>query len=207
MGTDFVTQLTPIGKTRTRVCLNEEQTLVLSNREIVQYGIREGEELPQETKAALEKTLYQKAIRKCGELLEGMSYTEKGLTDRLIRAGYPEQTARKAVEAMKQAHYVDDRAYAEAYLRSNHSKKSKRRVEQELENKGVARELIPEILAAWEEESGCSSEESEMQQIREFLRKKDFDPAVQDWESRQKMMAKLARKGYSFAVLEEALHP
>ena len=67
--------------------------------------------------------------------------------------------------------------------------------------------MISEILGAWEEESGCSAEESEAQQIREFLRKKDFDPAVQDWESRQKMMARLARKGYSFAVLEEVLHP
>lgn len=207
MGTDFVTQLTPIGKTRTRVCLNEEQTLVLSNREIMQYGIREGEELPEETMAALEKALYQKAVRKCGELLEGIGYTEKGLTERLIRSGYPEKIAGRAVEAMKKAHYVDDRAYAEAYLRSNHMRKSKRRVEQDLESKGVSREMISEILGAWEEESGCSAEESEAQQIREFLRKKDFDPAVQDWESRQKMMARLARKGYSFAVLEEVLHP
>ena len=207
MGTDFVTQLTPIGKTRTRVCLNEEQTLVLSNREIMQYGIREGEELPEETMVALEKDLYQKAVRKCGELLEGIGYTERGLTERLIRSGYPEKIAGRAVEAMKKAHYVDDRAYAEAYLRSNHMRKSKRRVEQDLESKGVAREVISEILGAWEEESGCSAEESEAQQIREFLRKKDFDPAVQDWESRQKMMARLARKGYSFAVLEEVLHP
>lgn len=207
MGMDFVTQLTPIGKTRTRVCLNEEQTLVLSNREIMQYGIREGEKLPEETMVALEKDLYQKAVRKCGELLEGIGYTERGLTERLIRSGYPEKIAGRAVEAMKKAHYVDDRAYAEAYLRSNHMRKSKRRVEQDLESKGVAREVISEILGAWEEESGCSAEESEAQQIREFLRKKDFDPAVQDWESRQKMMARLARKGYSFAVLEEVLHP
>lgn len=207
MGMDFVTHLTPIGKTRTRVCLNEEQTLVLSNREIMQYGIREGEELPEETMVALEKDLYQKAVRKCGELLEGIGYTERGLTERLIRSGYPEKIAGRAVEAMKKAHYVDDRAYAEAYLRSNHMRKSKRRVEQDLESKGVAREVISEILGAWEEESGCSAEESEAQQIREFLRKKDFDPAVQDWESRQKMMARLARKGYSFAVLEEVLHP
>ena len=67
MGMDFVTQLTPIGKTRTRVCLNEEQTLVLSNREIMQYGIREGEELPEETMVALEKDLYQKAIEALGK--------------------------------------------------------------------------------------------------------------------------------------------
>lgn len=207
MGTDLVTQMTPVGKTRTRVCLNEEQTLVLSNREIMQYGIQEGMELPEETRAALDKMLYQKAIRKCGELLEGMSYTEKGLADKLIRGGYPGEIAGRAVDAMKKAHYVDDRAYAEAYLRSNHMRRSKRRIQQDLENKGVARELISEILSAWEEESGCSAEESEAQQIREYLRKKNFDPAEQDWESRQKMMARLARRGYSFAVLEEILHP
>ncbi len=207
MGMDYVTQLTPIGKTRTRVCLNEEQTLVLSNREIMQYGIREGAELPEETMAALEKALYQKAVRKCGELLEGIGYTEKGLTERLIRSGYPETVAGRAVEAMKKAHYVDDRAYAEAYLRSNHMRKSKRRVEQDLESKGVSSDVVSEVLGAWEEESGCPAEESEARQIREFLRKKNFDPAEQDWESRQKMMARLARRGYSFAVLEEVLHP
>lgn len=206
MGTDLVTELTPIGKTRTRVCLNEEQTLVLSNREIVQFGIREGMELSEETRAALDKALYQKAIRKCGELLEGMSYTEKGLTDKLIRSGFPREIVGRAVEAMKQAHYVDDRAYAEAYLRSNHMRKSRRRVEQDLESKGVARELISETLAAWEEESGCPAEESEAQQIREYLRKKNFDPAEQDRTARQKMMARLARKGYSFAVLEDIMH-
>ena len=205
--TYLVTELAPVGKTRTRVCINEEQTLVLSNREITEYGLRLEEEIPETIWQELEKVMYQRAIRKCGDLLKGMSYTEKGLREKLLQSGVTEKIADRAVEAMRDAHYVDDRSYAESYLRGHLARKSKRRVEQELLQKGMAEEVAAEAFAAWEAENAGGTEELEQQQIRAFIDKKKIDPEQLEWSERQKIMASLMRKGYSCDAVRRVLQP
>ena len=201
----LITELTPVGKTRTRVQIDYDRTLVLSNRELMQYGISADRELSDENYQEMLQNLYHQAIRKCGELLKGMDYTEKGLKDKLIQKGFPEETADAAVDAMKEAHYIDDRRYAESYIRSRAEGKSSLRIRMDLKAKGVSESLIRETFDTWEEQNGDLLEEKERDQIRELLRKKRYHPQETDRQQGQKIMAFLMRKGYSAELIREVM--
>jgi regulatory protein len=145
-------------------------------------------------------------LRKCGELLKSQDYSEQRLRMKLRTAGFPEDTVTMAVEAMKDAHYIDDRRYAENYVKYHLRDRSRRRIEQDLQERGIAEDIIEEAFQAVTEnavektdtENGVSAaDEAEIEQICKLLRKKQFDLAAAGWEERQKIMAFLYRKGYT----------
>lgn len=200
-----ITDLTPVGKTKTRVTIDYDRTLVLSNRDVLQFDLRRDREIPEETREELWKKFRRDALRKCGSLLKDMDYTEKSLAGKLAGNGFPEEIVREAVEAMKEAHYVDDRRFAESYLQSHAGSRSRLRLRMDLLNKGISSDLADEILAEWEEENGSRIFEEEVGQIRELLRKRHYDPAAANWQETQKTKAFLMRKGYSSEVIRAAL--
>jgi SOS response regulatory protein OraA/RecX len=130
------------------------------------------------------------ALRKCGELLKSQDYTEQRLRMKLQTAGFPEDTIDTAVEAMKEAHYIDDRRYAENYVKYHLKDRSRRRIKQDLQERGVAEEIIQEsfqtITETAEEEEGAGetvspADEAEITQIKALLRKKQYDPETAGW--------------------------
>ena len=203
----IVTELSAAGRSRTRVRIDDGWTMVLSNRDLVRYGIRLQEELSESVYEELRAELYRGALRKCGELLKNMDYTEKCLREKLVQKGYPQEIAESAVEAMKRAHYVDDARYARHYVQSRIAGRSLRRIRAELMSKGISGELADEAFAAWEEENGTAPAAREAEQIRVFLEKKHYDPEKADWKERQKLAASLMRRGSSAEGIQEALRP
>ena len=201
-----ITDLTPVGKTRTRVTIDYDQTLVLSNRDILQFDLRQDAEIPEDVWEKLCGKLRSDALLKCGSLLKDMDYTEKALSGKLSGSGFPEEIVRVAVEAMKEAHYVDDRRFAENYLHSHAGSRSRLRLRMDLLNKGIPSDLADEVFADWEEENGSRIFEEEVSQIHELLRKRHYDPETADWQETQKTKAFLMRKGYSSEVIWAALH-
>ncbi len=201
-----ITDLTPVGKTRTRVTIDYDQTLVLSNRDILQFDLRKDAEISEEVWGKLCGKLRSDALLKCGSLLKDMDYTEKALSGKLTGSGFPEEVVREAVEAMKEAHYVDDRRFAENYLHSHAGSRSRLRLRMDLLNKGISSDLADEVFTEWEEENGSQIFEEEVSQVHELLRKRHYDPETADWQETQKTKAFLMRKGYSAEVIRAALH-
>ena len=201
-----ITDLTPVGKTRTRVTIDYDQTLVLSNRDILQFNLRKDAKILDKTWEEICGKLKSDALMKCGSLLKDMDYTEKALSGKLSGSGFPEEIVRVAVEAMKEAHYVDDRRFAENYLHSHAGSRSRLRLRMDLLNKGIPSDLADEVFADWEEENGSRIFEEEVSQIHELLRKRHYDPETADWQETQKTNAFLMRKGYSSEVIWAALH-
>ena len=92
----------------------------------------------------------QAARRKALLLLEHMDRTEKGLSDRLRQAGFCAEAVEDAVAYVSSFGYVDDDRYAENYIAYRIQSKSKRKILQELLQKGVDKETAQ---AAWERAS------------------------------------------------------
>ena len=84
-----ITDLTPVGKTKTRVTIDYDRTLVLSNRDVLQFDLRRDREIPEETREELWKKLRRDAFRKCGSLLKDMDYTERETVFRRKLSGRP----------------------------------------------------------------------------------------------------------------------
>jgi regulatory protein len=143
-------------------------------------------------------------LRKCGELLKSQDYSEQRLRMKLRTAGFPEDTVTMAVEAMKDAHYIDDRRYAENYVKYHLRDRSRRRIEQDLQERGIAEDIIEEVFQAITEnavektdtENGVSAaDEAEIEQICKLLRKKQFDPAAAGWEE--------SRRSWHFCIVKD----
>ena len=79
----------------------------------------------------------REARKKALRLLEHMDRTEKGLTDRLLRAGFSEELAEDAVSYVKDYGYINDRRYALNYIMYRIHDKSRQKIFQELSGKGI----------------------------------------------------------------------
>lgn len=201
----LITALESISKTRTRVTIDDDRTLVLSNKECDAYGLREGHELDEAIYEEVMESLRATALVRAGNLLKGMDYTSQGMRERLTRAGFPADIAAEVTLRLANAHYIDDRRYAESYIRYHVQDRSMARIRNDLRGKGIAKDLINEVIAAYEEEHGDSAAAAEDAQIRKVLARRHYDADSATYEERMKAMAALSRKGYSIERIRKAI--
>lgn len=199
----LVTEISDISKKQSRIHVDHDISFVLYKGELRQYGIVEGEELPQETyHKLLEELLPRRARLRAMNLLQIRDYTEKQLRDKLLGGGYPEFVADQAVEYVKSFHYVDDLRYAGDYLAAFAGRKSLRRMEQDLQQKGISKAIIEQAAAAWQERDGG---QDELQMACDLLEKKHYDRNTSDRKQQQRLYNFLMYRGFSSEVIRKAL--
>ena len=86
-----------------------------------------------------------KALGRALGLLARRAYTEAELRKKL--AGYPADEVEAAVERLKAWGYLDDRGFAEAFVRSRRERYGPRRLAHELRKRGVAEEVVAELVS------------------------------------------------------------
>lgn len=201
----LITSIEQVSKMRTRVTIDEDMTLVLSNKDLNAYHIRQGQELDDADYQRLRAQLRSDALLRAGRILKGMDYTEKALRDKLIRAGYPSDIADDTVERLVAADYVNDRRYAENYIRVHLSDRSLARIRSDLIVKGIPRDLLEEALRSYEEERGGDVAGQERAQIRRFLIRKHYDPDTMTYEDTARIKMALLKKGFSMDRIREEM--
>ena len=199
----LVTEIENISKKQSRIHPDHGISFVLYKGELRQYGIVEGEELPQETGYnILGQLLPQRAKRRAMNLLQIRDYTEKQLRAKLLGGGYPESVADQAVEYVKSFRYIDDLRYAGDYLAAFAGRKSLRRMEQELQRKGISKSIIEQAVASWQHQDGG---QDELQMACALLEKKHYDKDNCDRKQQQRLYNFLAYRGFSSEVILKAL--
>jgi regulatory protein len=113
-----------------------------------------------------------------------------------VRKGEEKPHVDRAIERLKEQGLLDDVAFAESFTRAKvlGAKKSRRRVQQELAKKGVARDVTDAAIDVVFEEEGVDQRAI----VEEVARKKmrslhGLEPAVQ----RRRLYGFLARRGYN----------
>lgn len=199
----LVTEITDISKKQCRIHIDHDISFVLYKGELRQYGIAEGEELPQETcHKLLEELLPRRAKLRAMNLLQIRDYTEKQLRDKLQGGGYPEVVADQAVEYVKSFHYIDDLRYAGDYLTAFAGRKSLRRMEQDLQQKGISKVIIEQAIDVWQEQDGG---QDELQMACALLEKKHYDKDNCDRKQQRRLYNFLMNRGFSLEVISKAL--
>lgn len=199
----IITEITEISKKQSRICVDQELSFVLYHGELRQYGIREGAELSEETyRELMDVLLPRRAKLRAMNLLKSRDYTEKQLGDKLRDGGYPEQVVHQALEYVKSFHYIDDLRYAQSYLNTYAGRKSLRRMEQDLQQKGIGRSALEQAVASWQQDGG----QDELQMARRLLEKKHYDREACDRKERQKLYSFLMYRGFSAEVIRRALN-
>lgn len=199
----LVTEIEDISKKQSRVHIDHDISFVLYKGELRQYGIVEGEEMPREAcHKILGELLPRRAKLRAMNLLQLRDYTEKQLRDKLLGGGYPESVADQAVEYVKSFRYIDDLRYAGDYLAAFAGRKSLRRMEQDLQQKGISKAIIEQAAANWQQQDGG---QDELQMACALLEKKHYDKDNCDRRQQQRLYNFLAYRGFSGEVIRKAL--
>lgn len=133
--------------------------------------------------------------------LDIRDHSEKEIRQKLSRK-YDEQSVDSAVEKLLDLGLINDRRYAELLTRELFERKryGKNRVRSELFRRGIAQNVINDVLEEYEEEN----EPDNVQTIVDIIEKKYYNKLL-DEKSRQKTVAALVRLGYSFSDIRQAM--
>ena len=143
------------------------------------------------------KSDYSRAKQRALWYLDRMDYTEKGLFDKLIKAGFERHATAEVLAYFCEIGLIDDRRFAERLAeRYSQANKSKREILNKLYQKGVPLDIAREVLS--------ETETDEVAQIKALIEKK-YAYKLSDKASFEKTFAALARKGFSFTNIKEAL--
>lgn len=199
----IVTELTDLGKGRYKVYIEEHPAFVLYRGELSRLGIREGEEITEETlREVREEILPLRAKKRAMNLLQKREYTEAVLREKLRDGEYPEACIDEALAYVESYGYVDDLRYARDFIVYNLERKSRIRIEQDLMRKGISRDTVHAVFEELEEEG---TRQDEVSMIRNLLEKKNYDAKTADGQEKQRMYAFLYRRGFQADAINKAL--
>ena len=144
------------------------------------------------------------AKRRAMLLLAARDYGRKELYDKLMN-NYSEETSLAVTEMMMEYGYIDDERYAKKLAKTyiEIRKYGKKRAALMMREKGLDRDIIDEALADYDSDTITS-------EIVELLRKKYMDRlflvGLEGKKEMQKVIAALARRGYSYSDIKTALY-
>ncbi len=196
----IVTKIEEVTKTKYKVELDGEFAFVLYKRELSHFGIREEEELPEETYMQIRRdVILKRAKLRAMHLLTDMARTESGLREKLKQGMYPEDIIEEAMSYVRSFGYLNDLRYAESFIESRKNHKSKKEIYAMLCRKGVPAEQIEEAFASSYPEGG------ELDAIRRVIEKKRVDVTHASWEELQKLCGYLSRKGFRYEDISQVI--
>lgn len=199
----LITQIEELSKSRSKVFIEQEFAFVLYKGELRLYHIREGEEISgADYDEIMNVVLPKRAKLRAMNLLKSREYTTKQLYRKLKEGFYPESVIEQALDYVAGFHYIDDLRYAETYISDHESSRSRKRIEQDLLNKGISKETLEQAFRQWEQKGGVLDEDA---MIRQLLEKRHYDPETSDYKEQQRMYGFLMRKGFSSDKVHKAL--
>ena len=132
----------------------------------------------------------------CLRLLTARARTRAELAGQLAKRGYPDDVSERVLDRLTDVGLVDDRDFAEQWVRSRHvhAGKGKRALVSELRTKGVDRELIEEALTGVD--PAAERGRAERLVADRLRREKLADEPGEDVKLSRRLVGMLARRGY-----------
>ena len=170
----------------------------ITRAELLQFGLHQGMDLPPELVVELEKSYKRSSLRAKGaQLASGRMLSKKELREKLVRKGAEEEEAQDIALWLEELGAVDERAYAGILVRHYAAVHyGKKRVVQELQRRGIPRELMEEALEQLPEP--CEA-------IEGYIAAK-YKGRSLDFDERRKLSNALLRRGFDWQDIRPVLN-
>ncbi|MBE6781255.1 MAG: regulatory protein RecX [Ruminococcaceae bacterium] len=180
----------------TSLTLEDESELLLDTEIVIAKDLKPGVFID-DPDALVYESDYKRAKSRALWYLSRADHTEKGLAEKLQTAGFAQKAVENAVERMKELGLIDDVKYALRLCQSlGQNGTSQREIYFKLIKKGVPGDLAKQVL---------SEEEKEEYEKILYLLKTKYSLKLNSKEEIEKTVNSLARKGFSFSDIKEAL--
>ncbi|SEF41089.1 RecX family protein [Eubacterium ruminantium] len=136
--------------------------------------------------------IYARTYEKAVSYLARAEYCSSEIRFKLKHNDYSEQMIEKVIEELYDHHYLDDRRYAEAYIRSYSDKKGRMLIENELIHKNIEKSIINEAFSMFQEDDSYSENDA----IGRLIEKKYKYADLTDPKTKSKILAYFVRKGF-----------
>ncbi len=181
-----------------RVFLSDGREVTLDKDVVYEKSLKKGLEITEEY---LEELLflsdYVRAKSRAVWYIDRSAHTEKGLYEKLVRAGFSKEACAKVIARFIEVGLLDDKRFAETLAeRLMEANISKREALQKMLQKGVPYDLAKSVLQ--------ETETDEQTQIQNLIEKK-YRNKLQQENGPKKVFEALVRKGFSFSAVREAL--
>lgn len=193
-----VTDIKPAVKTpgRWNIFIAGKYAFSLSDSQLLDEKLKRGGDIDEARLAELKgESEFGKAYARALELIFRRLRSEKEVRDYARRKEWPDELRDRIIAKLIKKGYINDKKFAESWVRSRTAIKpsSRRKLELELRQKGVASSVISDAL----QEDGEHDEQAALQKIIAKKRAR--------YDDEQKFMAYLARQGFSFEAIKAAL--
>lgn len=179
------------------ISVDGEYCLTVDEAYFITLGLYEGKVIDEcELDELRDKINIRRAYNYAVSLLARREHSERELITKLNLKGY-KQGAEQAVDKLKANGYLDDERFARLYAKELKSLKryGKKRIEQELYRKGIATDIIRDVL----DEMEFSNEDLIALIERKYMRYLSDDKGI------NKTINALVRLGYSYREIKDAL--
>ena len=160
--------------------------------------IKDGTEIDDEQwQELVDKINFKKAVNKCYDFLSRRDYSVKELKDKLLRT-VDLDNAQRAIDLMLDYGYLNDEEYAKELLNHllNNKNMSKSFIIQEMRKKGISSDIYDELIL---------NNEIDNISTAETLIKNKYIYKLNEQNGREKVIAALLRKGFSYSDILAAL--
>lgn len=183
---------------------NEGEEMLLSKEVVVDYGLRRGDEISNETFLKIRNSqsyhdTYVAAIR----LLNYRMRTRQELIRRLRQKQFPAGIIDQVLDKLDGLGLINDSQFAEAFIVSKTSSKpiGRKLLERKLQEKGISRETVLETVATLSDEAtqlelALKAARTKRRSLRKF----------DETKRREKLIAFLARRGFDWAIIKKVVH-
>ncbi len=195
-----VTGIEAATKTKYRVFIDGQFAFMLYKGELSRFHLKEGEDIDDALFQEIRReVVLKRAKSRALHLLADRARTEEELRKKLTGDEYPEDIVESAIDYVKSYGYINDQAYARDYIDSRKGKRSRRELYYQLLEKGLDKTLIQEAL-----DEGYVEQDADAA-IRSLMRRRGYDPETADDTEKQRFMAYLMRKGFTYEDVRKVL--
>ena len=145
----------------------------------------------------------QKAMDLASRYLSYKPRTRKELCAHLREKGIDEENISLCADLLEEYHLLDDLQYSRMYIESMMDRgRGMMRIQRELNQKGISREIIEESLEMMEEMP--SEDDMALQQAEDAVRGEDI--AAMDYRQRERLKGRIARRLAGRGFRTEAIY-
>jgi regulatory protein len=193
-----ITKVAPAVKTagRYNVFVDEKFAFSLDEAQLVKVGLKKGDEIDEEKLVELKtESDFGKNYIRAVDLVSRRLRSEREIRDYAFRKQWTKENVEKVVERLYERGYLNDEKFAENFVRSraNLRNYSARKMKLELRKKGIESNIIEKVLAE-------TDEYDEQTALKNLIAKKRGH-----YDDQQKLVAYLARQGFSYDAIKSAL--
>lgn len=189
-------------KNRVNVYVDEEYTFSCDAELVYKYDLKK--QMPiklDDLKEIIAEDNYMKAKNIALKYIERTFKTEKEMHNKLINKGYDEKTIKRVISFLKEYNFLDDRKYADMYIKSKQKNAGKNKIKFDLIKKGINQSVIESVTENLT--SDCEEDSARV------LAEKKYKVIIKREEDSRKVYEKLLRflisKGFTWELSKSVI--